>query len=261
MNLHLLTPFSETIFLVLKWIFALGVAVIGYIIIRLAVFYVMRSVSKHIPSYLSGLINYILIYGLYGLLAMTILQTAGVNLSAFIAAAGVTGVALGFAAQTSLSNIISGIMLLFEQSFNEDDLIVCDGLQGRVDSIGLLSITLKTSDNQTIRIPNERLIRANVTNKSSFKNRRISFIASIDPQKQSVENAFSLLVDCASGFSYRIKSKDANIIFDASSPYAVGVTIHIWVLSKEVIAAKSAFVQESSDRILKAGYHIYISAK
>lgn len=238
---------------------AVIVVFIGYFVIGWLVERLTRSFSGKLPQGAAGIIEYLFFYGLFIFLIVVILQSFGVNLSAVLAAAGVAGVAIGFAAQTSLSNIISGIMLLFERSFNIGDVIQCEGLQGTVEVIGLLSVTLKTRDNRIIRMPNERLIKSDVINLTALKTRAIFFVVTI-ASSEDVAKVTTLLEKVGESFSYR-KNKPISISFDASSSFATGLTIEIWVSSREVVAAKSAFVKECLDQAHAQKIPFYIAVK
>ena len=103
------------------------------------------------------------------------LQTLGLDLSVLLGAAGFVTVALGFAAQTSTSNFISGLFLMLEAAVKVGDLIEVGTVSGEVVSIDPLSVRLRTFDNRMVRIPNETLVKANLTNLTSFPIRRIDF--------------------------------------------------------------------------------------
>ena len=68
---------------------------------------------------------------------VTILYELNINISGLLGAAGVIGIAVGFAAQTSISNIISGLFLMIEHPFKLGDYIVCEDAEGKVTSINL----------------------------------------------------------------------------------------------------------------------------
>ena len=80
-------------------------------------------------------------------------------------AAGLLTVALGFAAQTSASNLISGLFLLGERPFVVGDVIrLASGITGEVVGIDLLSVKIRTFDNLLVRVPNETLLKSELTN-------------------------------------------------------------------------------------------------
>ncbi|MBQ9096713.1 MAG: mechanosensitive ion channel family protein, partial [Akkermansia sp.] len=97
-----------------------------------------------------------------------------------LGAAGVLGVAIGFASQTSLSNLISGVFLVSERSFKLGDYISVAGEEGSVESINLLSVYLRRPDNSLVRIPCETLIKSPVTNITGSPRRRIDMDLGVD---------------------------------------------------------------------------------
>src|SRR5699024_2454555 len=103
----------------------------------------------------------------------------GISLAPLLGAAGIAGVALGFASQTSVSNIISGLFLIAESPFKVDDIITVKSTTGVVLSIDILLVKLRTFDNQYVRIPNETLIKTEVTNITRFPIRRLNTTISV----------------------------------------------------------------------------------
>src|SRR5690606_11130162 len=113
------------------------------------------------------------------------LNESGFKLTVFLGAAGILTVDLSIASQTSASNLISGLFLIAEGSFEISDtvqmtLIRGHTIEGEVISIDLLSVKLLTQDNVYVRVPNEQLIRAPVYNLSKFPIRRIPFTLAIN---------------------------------------------------------------------------------
>lgn len=101
------------------------------------------------------------------------LKQLGFNLGVLLGAAGVLSVAIGFASQTSVSNLISGLFLIGERPFQIGDTIQVGNTTGEILSIDLLSIKLRTFDNLFVRIPNESLIKTEVINLTRFPIRRL----------------------------------------------------------------------------------------
>lgn len=107
------------------------------------------------------------------ILLVTVFTQLGFALAPLLGAAGIFGIAIGFASQTSVSNIISGLFLIAEQPFVVDDVIQVDNIVGRVLSIDTLSVKLATFDNKFVRIPNENIIKNQVTTITRFPIRRV----------------------------------------------------------------------------------------
>lgn len=108
----------------------------------------------------------------YGVGIAWALSELGLNMGVLLGAAGVLTVALGFAAQTSVSNLISGLFLMVEQPFQLQDVIRVGGTEGQVIAIDLMSTKLRTFDNLLVRIPNETMLKAEVVNFTHFPIRR-----------------------------------------------------------------------------------------
>lgn len=126
-----------------------------------------------------------LFYFIFILFVISGLREMGFKLSVFLGAAGLLTVALGFASQTSASNLISGLFLIGEGPFEVGDMIQVTFIRGQVIegevlSIDLMSVKLRTLDNIYIRVPNEQLIKTPVLNLTRFPIRRIPIILSID---------------------------------------------------------------------------------
>lgn len=112
----------------------------------------------------------------YAGIVITLLSAAsqlGFDISVLLGAAGIMTVAVGFAAQTAASNIISGLFLVGERPFGLGDWVRAGGSTGEVISIDLLSVRLRTGDNVLVRIPNDQLLKSEITTLTHFPIRRI----------------------------------------------------------------------------------------
>ena len=87
---------------------------------------------------------------------ITALGTLGINVSALVAGLGLTGFALGFALKDTISNLLSGVLILIYHPFQIGDTIKIAGYEGAVVSIDLRYTEL-TSDENKILIPNSKL--------------------------------------------------------------------------------------------------------
>ncbi|NJC87689.1 MAG: mechanosensitive ion channel [Desulfuromonas sp.] len=105
---------------------------------------------------------------------VVILQTAGIDLTAFNVLAGAVGIGLGFGLQNIVNNFISGLIILFERPIKVGDRIVVGEVEGDVVRIGGRSTTVVTNDNITIIVPNAKFITENVIN-WSHNDRRVRF--------------------------------------------------------------------------------------
>ncbi len=163
---------------------------------------------------------------------MTSLKEAGFKLSVFLGAAGILTVALGFASQTSASNLISGIFLIGEGSFEIGDtiqitLIRGHTIEGEVISIDLLSVKLLTQDNIYVRLPNEQLIRAPVQNLSKFPIRRIPITLAINFHEDIIK-VREVLLDVANKYPLVLTDPKPAVTVTAFRESSIELLFAVW---------------------------------
>ena len=103
-------------------------------------------------------------YLLYTLLVITVLQSSGVDLTVFLTASAALFVGLGFALQHLFQDIISGILIILDQSLHVGDIIEVEGKVGRVFEIRLRTTRALTRDDKVIVIPNHKFLTNSIYN-------------------------------------------------------------------------------------------------
>lgn len=98
----------------------------------------------------------------------------------FLGAAGIIGIALGFAVRDTVENFIASVMLSLRQPFRPNDLVEIEGNTGRVISLTSRATTLLSLDGNHIRIPNAMVFKAVITNYTRNPQRRFSFDLGVD---------------------------------------------------------------------------------
>jgi small-conductance mechanosensitive channel len=147
-------------------------------------------------------------------------------------AAGILTVALGFASQTSASNLISGLFLIGEGSFEIGDtisitLIRGNTIEGEVISIDLLSVKLLTQDNIYVRLPNEQLIRAPVHNLSKFPIRRIPITLAINFHENIIK-VREVLIDVANKYPLVLADPKPAVTVTAFRESSIELLFAVW---------------------------------
>ena len=104
---------------------------------------------------------------LVGMAAYFILLIWGINPTAWLASAGVIGIAVGFAAKDTLANLFSGIFIVADAPYKVGDYIVLgSGERGKVTSLGMRSTRLLTWDDIEVTIPNAVIANSKIVNES-----------------------------------------------------------------------------------------------
>jgi len=153
----------------------LGVIILFWFLSLFASKLIRRAIDKqeHISELLKVFINkmsrrIILAVGL-----IVALGTVGVNVGAALALIGGGAFILAFALQDTLSNFASGIMLIVYRPFDVSDSVEIGGISGVVDSVSLVSTTIRTFDNKKVLVPNKKVWGETITNITGMPMRRV----------------------------------------------------------------------------------------
>ncbi|MDP5291982.1 mechanosensitive ion channel family protein [Oceanimonas sp. CHS3-5] len=152
-----------------------------------------RLSRRHLDSSLVQLCKNTLSVSLMALGAITVMAQFGFDVLSIIAGLGIVGIAVGFAAQSTLSNFIAGITLLIERPFRIGDWVCIHGQEGRVVRIALRTTWLRTRDNVFAMIPNDSVATTDIINYSAEGPTRLRIPLHI-AYKDSVEQARSVIM-------------------------------------------------------------------
>jgi small-conductance mechanosensitive channel len=179
------------------WLEALGLALVGFVAVKIAVKAASLLLSRGLDESKLLIFTKLSTYLLNTLIILLCLDYAGVELKVLLGAAGVFTVAIGFASQTSASNLISGLFLVAEKPFKKGDVITVGDRTGVVLSIDLFSTRLRTLDNLLIRVPNETLMKSEITNVTHFPIRRadLQIPLAFDADLSKVERVLAALAE------------------------------------------------------------------
>lgn len=175
---------------------AVLILLVGVMVARVASRATARGLQRHMSEQEAMLVRRLIYYVLLALVVTSVLHQLGFKLGVLLGAAGILSVAIGFASQTSVSNLISGLFLIAERSFVVGDLLDVNGRLGFVISIDLLSVKLRTFDNLMMRVPNEEMIKTTVLNLTRFPIRRLDMQVGV-AYKEDTERVRKILFEVA----------------------------------------------------------------
>ena len=221
---------------------ALILCLIGFVIARLVSNTFIRTIGSRFYAHQRLLWRRGIFYFIFLLFIMTSLREAGFKLSVFLGAAGILTVALGFASQTSATNLISGLFLIGEGSFEVGDtiqitLIRGQTIEGEVISIDLLSVKLLTLDNVYIRLPNEQLIRTPVMNLSKYPIRRIPITLAINFHEDIIK-VRQVLLDVASKYPLVMDDPKPTVTVTAFRESSIELLFAVWCRQENALKVR-----------------------
>jgi small-conductance mechanosensitive channel len=176
-----------------------------------------------------------------------VLHQSGYKLAGLLGAAGIAGIAIGFASQTSISNIISGLFLISEKPFAVGDIIQVGSTKGAILSIDLLSVKLRTFDNHLIRLPNEMLIKSEVRNITRFPIRRLDIELGV-AYKENVQKVREVLLDIANKEPLCLDEPEPDVRFQNFGDSALEFLYAIWCVREDYLKLKNNIMQQIKER-------------
>lgn len=231
------------------------VLVIGFPVLLLVRRWGRNFFTKKYASHYGMLAGKVIFYTGLVIIIITIMSQLGVSLAPLLGAAGIVGVALGFASQTSVSNIISGLFLIAEQPFKVDDIIMVSNTTGIVLSIDVLSVKLRTFDNRFVRIPNETIIKTEVTNLTRFPIRRLNANVSV-AYKEDISRVREILMEVADQNEYALSEPKPLIVFEAFGTSSIDLLFLVWAPVNEFLLLKNSLQEEIKNRFDEEGIEI-----
>lgn len=199
----------------------------GFLVASMASRAVNRFFSKNFSQHHIVLFKRLVYWLILALFVASALKQLGFSLSVLLGAAGVLSVALGFASQTSASNLISGLFLIGEKPFQLGDTIKVGTTTGEVLSIDLLSVKLRTFDNLFVRIPNETLIKSEVTNLTRFPIRRFDLLLGV-AYKEQIATVRQVLMDVADKNPLCLDEPAPMFLFLGFGDSALNIQFSVW---------------------------------
>jgi len=228
----------------------LVIAITGVPIVMLVSRVIAGILHRRLGQQGGDLLARIARYAGYLLILIAILEEFGFNLGAVLGAAGIAGVAIGFASQTSLSNLISGLFIVGERPFEKGDIIEVGTFTGTVEEIGLMALTLRTFDNRSVRIPNETLVKTNVVTVTRYPIRRIDLTIGVS-YNEAIDRVMRVLREAAEAHPSVLDEPEPMIVFNGFAESSLNFMIGAWATKQDVLRVKNELplrIKEAFDR-------------
>ena len=197
----------------------------------------------------------IIIFAVAILLALDVL---GINVVPFVAGAGVAGIAVGFAAKDTLSNLIAGVLLIMDRPFEVGDRIEVwsapknSATWGDVIHIGLRATKIKTTDNIVIIIPNNEIMMRDIVNYTTISEDiriRIPIGVSYDTD---TSKAKAVILEVAKTPEWVVKDPPPVVVVRAFGESSVDLELRVWIKNArrrmDTISYVTDKVKEAFDR-------------
>ncbi len=229
--------------------------VVGLVLARLLAAGAFRLFGRRLTPQGAMLLRRAVFYSLLALVVVSVLRQLGFQLGVLLGAAGVLTVAVGFASQTSASNLISGLFLIAEHPFVVGDIVRIDDVTGEVLSVDLLSVKIRTFDNLYVRVPNETIIKTRITNLTHFPIRRIDIQMGV-AYKEDMGKVRDILLDLADLNPLILDEPEPLFIFNGFGDSALTFQFSVWAARENFLEARTGLQLAIKDAFDAAGVEI-----
>lgn len=187
--------------------------------------------TRRVDNTLAPLLSQIVRYGIIVVTVVISLSQFGIQTTSILAVLGAAGLAIALALQGTLSNIASGVMLIWLRPFSVGEYVDAEGIAGTIIEVGLFATELKTYDGIFIFVPNSRLWDARITNYSRQPKRMVETKISI-AYDSSLPKAREVLLEVAK--DPRVLSDPEPMVFVAAlGASSVDLVMRSWVMSPD----------------------------
>jgi small-conductance mechanosensitive channel len=229
--------------------------IIGFVMAKAVSSGLIRIMGKRMDAHHVMLVRRGSYYLILALFLISALHELGFNLNVLLGAAGILSVAIGFASQTSASNLISGLFLMAERPFSVGDIIRVGDTTGEVLTIDLLSVKLRTYDNLFVRIPNEALIKSEMTTLTRFPIRRIDVMVGV-AYKEDLKKVHEVLDEVATKNPLCLEEPKPLYVFKGFGDSSLDIQYSVWAKRENFLALKNSIHEEIKNAFDEQGIEI-----
>ena len=152
----------------------------------------------------------------------------GINILPALAGLGVVGIALGFAAQDSVANMISGFLIFWDKPFVVGDYVSVQDQYGRVTEITLRTTRVRTPSNSYVVIPNRKIIESTLVNHSKHGGMRLEIPIGI-ASGESIEKARQALLAAVAKVDGVVAKPESDIVVKGLGAVGIDLLVRVWI--------------------------------
>ena len=191
---------------------------------------------------------------IFGIVIALDILNATALLSTILGAAGIIGLALGFAVRDTVENFIASVMLSFRQPFRPNDTVEINGDVGKVIRLTSRATILLSFDGNHIRIPNATVFKSRIINFTQNAERRFTFNLTID-RDADLHEARALIETTVQDLPFVLGEPAAQTWIETLHPAGVELVVTGWVDQNEtsIVRAKGEALRQAKLAVQAAG--------
>jgi len=195
-----------------------------------------------------------IVFVIFGIVIALDIMNATALLSTILGAAGIIGLALGFAVRDTVENFIASVMLSFRQPFRPNDTVEINGDVGKVIRLTSRATILLSFDGNHIRIPNATVFKSRIINFSQNVERRFMFSVMVE-READLQMTRDLVADTVQKLPFILTEPAAQTWIEEMHPAGIELVITGWVdqNATSIVRAKGEALRQVKLAIQAAG--------
>lgn len=236
-------------------IVAITILLVALFIAKAISIYLRRFLKEKVSREHQEIIVKVVFYTIIIIAVLSILPTIGVKLSGLLVAGGIAGLAIGFASQSIIGNLISGIFLMIERPIKIGNSVNIDGITGIVEDIRIISTTIRTYEGLYVRVPNQKVFTAGITNFVANVARRFEYVVGIR-YSDDADKALEIIKDVIAEHPLALQNPGPQVFVDNLGDSSVNIIVRIWAPSTEMFGVKMELLWKIKKALEKEGIEI-----
>lgn len=241
----------------LKLLISMVIFAVGFAIAKSVSILIVRVFGKYIPDNIEIIIKRLAYWGIIAIAAFSAIGNLGVDFTGVLLAGGIAGIIIGFATQSVVSNLISGLFLHLDKPVKIGDPVeVVDmGVAGVIVDITAFSTRLRRFDGVFVRIPNEKIFTAQLRNFSANAARRVEITIGI-AYKEDAEHAINVIKALIDKHPKILVEPEPRVAVWELADSSVNIIIWPWVPTNEWFPVRAELVKLIKEELDRHGIEI-----
>ncbi len=201
------------------------------------------TLSVHLIPILDKVIKFLILF----FIVASFLQSNGYSITSLIAGFGITGLAVGFAAQQTIADFFGTLAIIADKIYKIGDYVKIGDVEGTVEDINLLSTKIRTLDDFVVSIPNNNISGTVITNISKAHKRRINevFGVTYDTSDEKLQRAIEIIKEVCDSDARLYKNPV--VVVETLAESSINIRLYAYVKTNsfnELIKVRSDVILE-----------------
>ncbi len=214
-----------------------------------------KFLRRQMPEGFANSMSRLSQYALDFLVVLLALEIAGFRVESLLVAGGIVGVAIGFASQKTVSNLISGLFLYADRPFDIGDAVELGDVSGVVEDIKPFSTRIRTWEGPVVRIPNEQVFGARIKNYKKVVARRFEYKIGIS-YESDLDLAIETIKKVLEAEPFVLTQPAPEVFVSNFLDSAIELTVKAWTPASKNYSTKTKVLKKIYDALKENGIEI-----